>query len=182
MYSALKVNGKKLYELARQGVEVERKARTITVEEIRIDHMELPEVTITVTCSKGTYIRTLCHDIGQALGCGGCMKSLLRTRVGIFELEDSITLAEIEQMRDEGTLEQHIYAVDSVFGAYPKAVLQEEALRLVRNGNPLAKNMLDIQAPQEGMLVRLYDDQENFLAVYAWNKDRRSYRAEKMFL
>lgn len=182
MYSALKVNGKKLYELARQGVEVERKARTITVEEIRIDHMELPEVTITVTCSKGTYIRTLCHDIGQALGCGGCMKSLLRTRVGIFELEDSITLAEIEQMRDEGTLEQHIYAVDSVFGAYPKAVLQEEALRLVRNGNPLAKNMLDIQTPQEGMLVRLYDDQENFLAVYAWNKDRRSYRAEKMFL
>ena len=182
MYSALKVNGRKLYELARQGVEVERKARTITIEEIQIDQVELPEVTITVTCSKGTYIRTLCHDIGQALGCGGCMKSLLRTRVGIFELEDSITLAEIEQKRDAGTLDQCIYAVDSVFGAYPKITLTAEALKMVRNGNPLPKQMLDIQAPQDGMPVRLYDDQDQFLAVYVWSKSRRSYRAEKMFL
>lgn len=182
MYSALKVNGKKLYELARAGVEVERKARTITIEKIQIDKMELPEVTITVTCSKGTYIRTLCHDIGQALGCGGCMKSLLRTRVGIFSLENSVTLSEIERLRDEGKLEQVIHPVDSVFESFASVTLNEEALRLVRNGNPVPQNMLELSAPQDGMCVRLYDSLGNFLAVYAWNQKRKSYRAEKMFL
>lgn len=182
MYSALKVNGKKLYELARQGVEVERKARTITIEEIHIDTIDLPEVTITVTCSKGTYIRTLCHDIGQRLGCGGCMKSLLRTRVGIFAIEDSLTLSQIEQMRDENRLEEIIYPIDSVFESYPKTVLSDEALRLVRNGNPLPKNMLDLTTVSDGMRVRLYDEQGTFLAVYVWKQEKRSYRAEKMFL
>ena len=101
MYSALKVNGKKLYELAREGQEVERKARRITIHEIRILEINLPEVKLEVTCSKGTYIRTLCHDIGQKLGCGGCMKELLRTRVERFGLEDSIRLGEIAQLQKE---------------------------------------------------------------------------------
>ena len=101
MYSALKVNGKKLYELAREGKEVERKARRITIHEIRILEINLPEVKLEVTCSKGTYIRTLCHDIGQKLGCGGCMKELLRTRVERFGLEDSIRLGEIAQLQKE---------------------------------------------------------------------------------
>lgn len=182
MYSALKVNGKKLYELARQGVEVERKARAITIEEIHIESIKLPEVTITVTCSKGTYIRTLCHDIGQKLGCGGCMKSLLRTRVGIFELQESRTLSEIEMLRDEGALDKIIYPVDSVFKEYPKAVLSEESLKLVRNGNPLPKKMLEIPSVYDGLRVRLYDREGTFLAVYTWHQERKSYRAEKMFL
>lgn len=201
MYSALKINGRKLYELARQGMEVERKARTITIEEIRIESVALPEVTITVTCSKGTYIRTLCHDIGQALGCGGCMKSLLRTRVGMFGLNESITLSQIEQLRDTGTLKEKIAPIDSVFLAYPGAVLQKEAERLVKNGNPLCPEMLRIEIPllrrpssnnenasgetaeiKDGQRVRLYDGQGNFMAVYAWNENKRTYRAEKMFL
>ena len=81
MYSALKVNGKKLYELARAGKEVERAARPVEIYDLQIDAVELPRVTMTVTCSKGTYIRTLCHDIGEKLGCGGCMEKLIRTRV-----------------------------------------------------------------------------------------------------
>lgn len=182
MYSALKVNGKKLYELARAGVEVERKARNITIEEIQIDSVNLPEITFTVTCSKGTYIRTLCHDIGQSLGCGGCMKSLLRTRVGIFSIENSVTLAQIEKMRDEGKLDEIIDSVDSVFESYPAAVLNEEALRLVKNGNPIQKDMIHVASTIDGMLVRLYDPDKNFLAVYAWNQSRKSWRAEKMFL
>lgn len=88
MYSALKVNGKKLYELAREGIEVERKPRKVVFREIEILDVSLPRITLKVTCSKGTYIRTLCNDIGEALGCGGCMKSLIRTRVGIFAIED----------------------------------------------------------------------------------------------
>ena len=114
MYSALKVNGKKLYELAREGQEVERKARRITIHEIRILEINLPEVKLEVTCSKGTYIRTLCHDIGQKLGCGGCMKELLRTRVERFGLEDSIRLGEIAQLQKEGILEEKIIAIDEI--------------------------------------------------------------------
>lgn len=142
MYSALKVNGKKLYELARQGVEVERKARTITIASIRIDAVKLPEVTMTVTCSKGTYIRTLCHDIGERLGCGGCMKSLLRTQVGPFALSDSVKLEEIERARDTGRLSEVVHHTDSVFMQLPFLILTPQMERLVKNGNPLPMQML----------------------------------------
>ncbi len=97
MYSALKVNGRKLYELARQGIEVERKKRSVTIHEILIQEVSLPRVRMRVRCSKGTYIRTLCHDIGRELGCGGCMAALLRTQVGCFELKDSMKLREVEE-------------------------------------------------------------------------------------
>ena len=95
MYSALKVNGKKLYELAREGKVVERKARPVKILDIRIIEMDLPRVRMEVSCSKGTYIRTLCHDIGEQLGCGGCMESLIRTRVSVFQIKDAKTLEEI---------------------------------------------------------------------------------------
>ena len=106
MYSALKVDGKKLCDLARAGKEVERKARRVQILEISILNMELPRVSIRVTCSKGTYIRTLCDDIGRELGTGGCMEHLLRTRVDRFLVEDSLKLDEIEQLRDMDGLEE----------------------------------------------------------------------------
>ena len=95
MYSALKVNGKKLYELAREGKTIERKSRKVEIKEIRILEMALPRVRMEVSCSKGTYIRTLCHDIGEKLGCFGCMESLLRTKVSRFELESSLKLSHL---------------------------------------------------------------------------------------
>lgn len=106
MYSAKKVNGKKLVDLARKGIEVERQPRFVNIMAIDIDKVDLPRVTMTVTCSKGTYIRTLCHDIGQKLSCGAAMESLVRTRVGRFKIEDAITLAELEKLRDEERLEE----------------------------------------------------------------------------
>ena len=102
MYSALKVNGKKLYELAREGKTIERKSRKVEIKEIRILEMALPRVRMEVSCSKGTYIRTLCHDIGEKLGCFGCMESLLRTKVSRFEIESSLKLSEIQKKREEG--------------------------------------------------------------------------------
>src|SRR5699024_8173452 len=105
MYSALKVNGKKLYELARAGKEVERQARPVQIFSIRILKTELPEITFRVECSKGTYIRTFCHDYGQKLGCGGAMKSLKRTRVGRFSVEEARTLSELEHLAKEDRLE-----------------------------------------------------------------------------
>ncbi len=100
MYSALKVNGKKLYELARAGKEVERQARSVMIHEVQICKMELPLVRIRVRCSKGTYIRTLCEDIGKKLGCGATMSSLVRTRVGFFQAEDAYTLAKLQELKD----------------------------------------------------------------------------------
>lgn len=106
MYSALKVNGQKLCDLARAGKEVERKPRRVTIREIRIEKIDLPrDCTMEVTCSKGTYIRTLCQDIGENLGCGGCMESLLRTRVERFSLEDAIKLGEVEAIKAEKGLD-----------------------------------------------------------------------------
>lgn len=179
MYSALKVGGKRLYELARQGIEVERKPRIITIEEIRIEELALPEVTMTVTCSKGTYIRTLCHDIGEALGCGGCMKDLLRTQVGPFGLEKSVTLDEVVRHRDEGTLAELIADTDSVFAQLPAIRLDEAQERLVKNGNPLRwKNHRGLH---DGDWVRVYGQSGEFMAVYGWNERQGCLRAVKMF-
>lgn len=137
MYSALKVNGKKLYELARAGKKVEREARLVEIFEIHVDSIELPRVTMTVTCSKGTYIRTLCYDIGRKLGCGGCMEHLLRTRVDRFELADSLKLSQIEELRDRGEVENHVIAVDEVFAGLPAyTAVPGDGDKLVHNGNP----------------------------------------------
>lgn len=105
MYSARKVNGKKLVDLARKGIEVERKTKHVSIFNIKIEEVKLPRITMLITCSKGTYIRTLCHDIGAKLGCGACMESLLRTRVGEFRLEECITLPELQEAVDTGTLD-----------------------------------------------------------------------------
>lgn len=184
MYSALKVNGKKLYELARQGIEVERRARRITIEKIQINDICLPEADITVTCSKGTYIRTLCNDIGETLGCGGCMKSLLRTRVGSFCIGDSVRLDDIEACREAGEIDRIVCPTDSIFGELHKLCLSPEAERLVRNGNPLHPGLVSglTEKPREGEQFRLYGRAGDFLAVYEWNPAKKSYRAVKMFL
>lgn len=201
MYSALKVGGKKLYELARQGIEVEREPRRIEIGNILVEDICLPEAIFTVTCSKGTYIRTLCHDIGAALGCGGCMKSLLRTRVGPFSLENSVTLEDIIRYREEGRLPEVIHPTDSVFSHLPKLVLPPEAERLVRNGNPLYPEILEgsgqtlqteipggsgkgrpVDARNKDMQVRLYGAEGEFLAIYCWDQEKACYRAVKMFL
>lgn len=135
MYSALKVGGKRLYELARAGIEVERSPRPVEIKEIEILDMNLPLVKIRVVCSKGTYIRTLCSDIGDRLGCGGAMAYLKRTRVGIFRAEDAITLRGLEQLKEEGRLLEKLVRSDSLFNNYPALHVKNENLRLVMNGN-----------------------------------------------
>lgn len=146
MYSALKVNGKKLYELARQGKEVERQARPVQILDIQIESIDLPRATFFVTCSKGTYIRTLCYDIGRKLGCGGCMESLLRTRVDRFELKDSLTLSQIEKLRDEGRLEEAVVPVEGVFLRLPALVTKPgDGDKLVHNGNPFQAELAEAE-------------------------------------
>lgn len=182
MYSALKVQGKKLYELARAGVEVERNARPVTIHELQIEKIALPEVTFTVSCSKGTYIRTLCHDIGEQLGCGGCMKSLTRVRVGSFHLEESLKLGEIEQLRDQGELMKHVIPVDQMFPELLQAHVLPEFDRLIRNGNPMKSTQLK-EKPDPGVCrrLRMYDSRGNFYGIFSWKEGKHCFFPEKMF-
>lgn len=181
MYSALKVNGKKLYELARSGKEIEREARPVTIHSIVVDCVELPRVTMTVTCSKGTYIRTLCHDIGRKLGCGGCMEKLLRTRVDCFSIEDSLTFAKMEQLRDEGRLSEVIVPVDGMFQQYPAVNTKPEGDSLVHNGNQVKRMYLQLSEVTE-VPVRLYDSRGRFIGIYEYQKEKDWYQPQKVFL
>ena len=136
MYSALKVNGKKLYQLARKGKSVERKPRPISIFGLDILRQDAPDhYTIQVTCSKGTYIRTLCHDIGQKLGCGGVMDALRRTEAAGFTLEQAVTLEQVMQAAEAGQAQNLLMPVDTYFARYPALTIQGKAERLCRHGN-----------------------------------------------
>lgn len=182
MFSALKVNGKKLYELAREGKVVERKRRRVEIYEIEILEMALPRIRMRVSCSKGTYIRTLCHDIGETLGCGGCMESLLRTKVGRFEIKDAVPLSKIEALKQEGRLEELIWSVDSVFSELGAAVLKPEYDRISYNGNPLKKDMfVDTDENYVSERIRVYDSKGNFIGIYRCGSHGEPSTIEKMF-
>jgi len=202
MYSALKVDGKKLYELAREGKEIERKPRDIEISSIEIKSIdeEKCEATISVECSKGTYIRTLCYDIGRKLGCGATMTKLVRTRSGNFYIKDALTISQIENMladvpfeielpakldkskrmvRDpekvEKALESITIPADYVFGQYNEIVVEGEELKRVLNGNYVNQDYL-------GDVVRVYGPEHRFLAVYEYSKKDKKYKPQKMFL
>ncbi len=182
MYSALKVNGKKLYELAREGIEVERKARAVTILDIQIKEIALPRVCMEVSCSKGTYIRTLCHDIGQALGCGACMEELVRTKVSRFEIKDSVTLSEVQEKKEAGKLEELIVPIDAMFSDYESVTLKEEFESYLYNGNAFSpKNLKQYMELVDGKKVRVYDHAGDFVAIYRFDKEKYLFQIEKMF-
>ena len=159
MYSAIKINGKKLYELARKGREVERPPRKVTIHALTLESREGErDFTIRVRCSKGTYVRTLCHDIGQALGCGGCMSSLRRTMAAGFTLEDAVTLDEVQQAEDP---EKLLLPVDAYFAGRPVLILKPDLEKKVRNG----MTVILPQAPGVSGECRVYGESGEFLAL-----------------
>ena len=181
MYSALKVGGKKLYELAREGKTVERKARNVMIHSIKILRVDLPRVEMEVSCSKGTYIRTLCHDIGEKLGVGGCMESLLRVQVGRFVLADSLRLSEIQKSKEDGNLEKILQPIDSVFEQYRAVRIRPDQEKRLQNGNSFRKpDRLQNYDDQE--MVRVYDSNGHFAAVYRYVEKDHEFRIVKMFL
>lgn len=159
MYSAIKQNGKKLYELARKGIEVERKPRKVKIHEINILGIDGKSVKIDVSCSKGTYIRTLCADIGEKLGTGAYMNALRRTRAGIFTIENAYTAEDIQKMAEAGTLNEALIPIDELFFEYPKIVLNEKQTRSIVNGIRMTYR------GQAGQCYRLYDAQGKFLCI-----------------
>ena len=158
MYSAIKVGGKKLYEIARRGGTVERKPRPVHISELRVLGREGEDVLLDVTCSKGTYIRTLCHDIGEKLGCGGCMSALRRTRAGVFRLEDAYTLEQVQQAADRGEAEALLLPVDRLFAACPALHLDAAGEKRIRSGGEAAISAEDGS-------VRVYGPDGSFLAL-----------------
>ena len=184
MYSALKVNGQKLCDLARKGITVERKARPVTIHHIEITRISLPEVEMVVSCSKGTYIRTLCDDIGKKLGCFGCMKSLLRTKVDKFVLENAYTLDELQKLvnlpQEEWTF---LNSVDSVFEKYVSVTTKPEAEKMVVNGNRIPSHLLnDFSDDKKQEFVRLYDNDRRFIGIYTYIEETKEYKPVKLFM
>ena len=159
MYSAIKQNGRKLYEIARRGGEVERKARPITVRRLALCGREGEDWLLELSCSKGTYVRTLCHDIGEALGCGGCMSALRRVRAGAFSVEDAHTLPEIIAAAEQGRGEALLLPLDRLFNAHPALTVGAEAERRIRCGNEAA-----LPGTPDGVW-RVYGEGGAFLAL-----------------
>ena len=183
MYSALKVNGKKLYELAREGKTVERKSRKVTIYQIHIKEIQLPRVRMEVTCSKGTYIRTLCHDIGNLLGTGGCMEELTRTKVGRFELKDSLKLEELRDLAQNGRLEDALIPLDQMFSELQSVVPAEKYIPKAYNGNVFFRNQLSETGKFcSGEKVRVYDAKGHFIGIYRYMEDKKMFHLVKMFL
>ena len=172
MYSALKVNGKKLYELAREGKTVERKSRKVQI-----------HVRMEVDCSKGTYIRTLCHDIGEKLQVGGCMEELERTKVGRFLKEDAVTLDEVRQKMEQGEGAELFTPLDQIFAELPAVTVTDAKAWMSYNGNDLPERfLLEKEAWTDGQEVRVYDSRKNFIGLYQYRAPKKLFHIKKMFL
>jgi len=182
MYSALKVNGKKLYELAREGKTIERKARKVSIYDITINEICLPEVVMTVSCSKGTYIRSLCDDIGTKLGCYGCMKELLRTKVACFDIGDAYKISEIEKLK-----ESIVLPVDMLFENIPAVNTVLMAQKLIENGNRIPAEMINADGNKQRKYddegrYRIYNPEDSFVGIYTYKAETDDFKPVKIFM
>lgn len=183
MYSAIKYDGKKLYELARQGKEIERKPRQVKISSIEILDISLPRVKMKVSCSKGTYIRTLCNDIGEKLGVGACMEALLRTRVDMFSIEESLMLNEIKEQTINDTIMEKIIPIDRIFIKLLPCTVRQEAEKKIYNGGDFIKEDVVLYSPElEKSSIRVYDEKGNFIGIYGFNISKNAFTNVKMFL
>jgi len=173
MYSALKRDGKPLYQLARQGVSVEREARPVEIGELKLTHWDPPELTLRVVCSPGTYIRSLAHDLGQALGCGAHLSALVRLASGDFRLQDAIA---VERLTAD-TLPTLLLPIDAALRGYPALHLDEGSARDVQSG----RCVLDPSVEHEAGLARAYGPDGTFLAVLEYLPERSAWQPRKVF-
>ena len=158
MYSAVKIGGKKLYELARKGESIERKPRHITVFGLEITGRSDDDYILDVVCSKGTYIRTLCHDIGMSLGCGGCMSSLRRIKSGVFSVEDAYTISKVQEAADRGEADKLLLPIDALFAGYPELRADADDEKKLKNGNVISTTAPDGR-------FRVYSESGEFLLL-----------------
>ncbi len=181
MYSAVQINGKRLYDLAREGKTVERAARSITVHDITILQYDAAagEGVLEITCGKGTYVRTILHDIGEALGCGACMTSLTRTVASGYALADAYTFADVEQIMAEGRLAEVLQPTESLFAALPKLILSEGQAKMYRNGVKLSLDRIKGICAAERYTV--YDTASTFIGLAQADREEQVLRVFKNF-
>ncbi len=181
MYSAVKVDGQRLYKLARAGIEVERQARSVEIHSIRLTRLELPELTLDVDCGRGVYMRTLAHDLGEALGCGAHVTDLERRRCGGFPSENSVTLEDLEKASQQPNGWQHLlHPVDWVVRDYKTVTVGPAAERFLRNGQPVSLGNPNIQAGYMEQF-RAYNSAGQFLALVRFDRAGNSWRPLKVF-
>jgi tRNA pseudouridine55 synthase len=188
MYSALKHHGQRLYQLARAGVNVERKSRLTKINRVELKEWQPPIATIEVECGKGTYIRSLAHDLGQSLGCGANVKNLSRLRYGIFDIGASVSLTQLEQAFFHGYWRQFLYPADTVLQCWAAIVVNEEASQAIKNGQPWipVKDNGSVEAGYThsstgSPYCRVYSASGNFLGVLRLNSERGQWQPVKVF-
>ncbi len=181
MYSAVKHQGKPLYTLARAGIEVKRKSRTVKIHRLELIAWESPLVTIEVECSKGTYIRSLAHDLGEALGCGAHLKSLVRTRCGIFDIKDAVTMPKLEEAFLHGYWEHFIYPADIVLQDYQAVVLDDVAEEAIKNGSAVALEK-DSKCDTRQKLCRAYALDGRFLGILRYIPEKGIWQPKKVLV
>ena len=181
MYSALKHQGQPLYQLARAGVNIERKSRSIKIYRLELIDWQPPLLTLEIECSKGTYIRSLANDLGEALGCGAFMKSLVRSHYGIFKIEESITLEQLEEGCKGGNLEKLLYPTDSVLQDMYQLTVDDGGEAAIKTGSPVKQggNVGDVDA---GKYCRAYNKEGRFLAILTWDTDGGTWQPKKVFI
>lgn len=181
MYSAIKVNGQKLYDLARAGKTVERQERDVVIHDITNVIIDLPHITMTVHCSKGTYIRTLCRDIAEDLNTCGHMTVLERIKSGIFDLETALTLSQVEVKVNENELESSIFAIDKLF-SYDKLTIKASYDKLLYNGNkmPIESIVEEVDVEVLGP-VNIYDKNGAYMGIYEWSEGSERFVPLKFF-
>ncbi|MBA7697542.1 tRNA pseudouridine synthase B [subsurface metagenome] len=178
MYSAVKHHGKRLYELARIGIEVERKSRPARIHHLELIDFKPPLATIEVVCGKGTYIRSLAHDLGRNLGCGANLKSLARLKCGLFDIEDAVSVSQLEDACRSGYWQRFVYPIDVVLSHWAAIIVSDDTEQLLRNGRPVVINRDNINENR----CRVYTGDGCFLGVLHFDPERGKWQPEKVFL
>jgi len=182
MYSAVKYQGKRLYELARAGIKVKRESRPTKIYHLELIDWQPPLATIEVVCGKGTYIRSLAHDLGQTLGCGANLKNLVRSRCGLFNIGDAVSMPELENAFRYGYWQHLIYPVDTVLLHWTAMVVSDNTEQVIRNGGPLVLDNYSssVQSSFENH-CRAYTPDGRFLGVLLFNPERGQWQPKKVF-
>jgi tRNA pseudouridine55 synthase len=180
MYSALKKNGKRLYELARAGIEVEREARDVVVHDIVVRDWSSPTFEIDVHCGRGFYMRSLAFDLGRDLGCGGHLKSLIRLRAGTFAMEDAVDLSEAERLFYDGGWEDMVWPLDSVVAHMKTAIVGQRIEEMIRHGRSLPPG-LRIPLAQPGEQCRVYGIDGSFVAIMSFDPSAGRWKPDRVF-
>jgi tRNA pseudouridine55 synthase len=183
MYSAVKYHGKRLYELARAGITVERKSRLAKIYHLELLDWQPPVVTVEVVCGKGTYIRSLAHDLGLVLGCGANLKSLLRLRCGIFDIKDAVSMPQLEDAFRYGYWQHFVYPIDIVLSHWTAMVVSHSAESDIRNGRPLVLGNDNLPTlSSTDYHCRVYTHDGCFLGILRFNPEEGQWQPEKVFL